>query len=69
MAELDHRWCVSVYTVDPNGILVEFCTTTKALTDDDRKDAERLFADPQPPVMPPPDAKFFRAPARTGAPA
>ncbi|TMK88829.1 MAG: VOC family protein [Actinobacteria bacterium] len=67
VAELDHRWCTSVYTVDPNGILVEFCTTTKALTDEDRREAARLFADPQPPVMPAPDAKFFRAPARTGA--
>ena len=34
---------------------------------EDRREAARLFADPQPPVMPAPDAKFFRAPARTGA--
>src|SRR3954452_20942812 len=67
VAEIDHRWCASVYTVDPNGILVEFCTTTKPFTDDDRRDAVRLFADPEPPVMAPPEAKFHRAPARTGA--
>jgi catechol 2,3-dioxygenase-like lactoylglutathione lyase family enzyme len=67
VAELDHRWCMSVYTVDPNGILVEFCTTTKPFTDDDRRDAARLFADPEPPVMAPPEATFHRAPARTGA--
>lgn len=29
MHELDHGWCRSVYTVDPNGIMVEFCVTTK----------------------------------------
>jgi catechol 2,3-dioxygenase-like lactoylglutathione lyase family enzyme len=28
--EVDHGWCLSVYTTDPNGILVEFCTTTDA---------------------------------------
>src|SRR5262245_37067493 len=26
--EIDHGWCTSIYTVDPNGILVEFCFTT-----------------------------------------
>ncbi|MEE3326324.1 MAG: hypothetical protein VX252_03250, partial [Myxococcota bacterium] len=26
---IDHGWCRSVYTVDPNGIMVEFCVTTK----------------------------------------
>jgi len=67
VAEIDHRWCVSVYTMDPNGILVEFCTTTKAFTEADHKDAERLLADPAPPVLAPPDAKFFQAPARAGA--
>jgi catechol 2,3-dioxygenase-like lactoylglutathione lyase family enzyme len=27
--EADHGWCHSVYFIDPNGIMVEFCTTTK----------------------------------------
>ncbi|MBC8187080.1 MAG: VOC family protein [Proteobacteria bacterium] len=26
--QIDHGWCVSIYTLDPNGILVEFCVTT-----------------------------------------
>ena len=26
--EVDHGWCRSIYTVDPNGIMVEFCVTT-----------------------------------------
>jgi catechol-2,3-dioxygenase len=27
--EADHGWCHSVYFIDPNGIMVEFCTTTR----------------------------------------
>ncbi len=30
MHEIDHGWCNSLYTVDPNGIMVEFCVTTDA---------------------------------------
>lgn len=30
MHEIDHGWCQSLYTVDPNGIMVEFCVTTDA---------------------------------------
>jgi len=26
--EINHGWCTSIYTLDPNGILVEFCVTT-----------------------------------------
>lgn len=26
--EIDHGWAQSLYTVDPNGIMVEFCVTT-----------------------------------------
>jgi len=25
---IDHGWCESIYTLDPNGIMVEFCVTT-----------------------------------------
>jgi catechol 2,3-dioxygenase-like lactoylglutathione lyase family enzyme len=28
--EIDHGWCYSLYTVDPNGIMVEFRVTTDA---------------------------------------
>ena len=28
VVEIDHGWCTSIYTNDPNGIMVEFCTTT-----------------------------------------
>ena len=34
--EIDHNWCHSVYTRDPNGNMVEFCLTTGSFTDADR---------------------------------
>lgn len=51
--EIDHGWCTSIYTVDPNGILVEFCFTTQAMTDADREEALRLLRDPHPPMEAP----------------
>lgn len=30
MHEIDHGWATSLYLVDPNGIMVEFCVTTDA---------------------------------------
>ena len=52
--EIDHGWCTSIYTVDPNGILVEFCTTTQAMTAADREEALRLLKDPHPTLEVPP---------------
>ena len=37
--EIDHNWCHSVYTRDPNGNMVEFCLTTGSFTDEDRNRA------------------------------
>jgi catechol 2,3-dioxygenase-like lactoylglutathione lyase family enzyme len=37
---IDHGWCTSLYANDPNGIMVEFCTTTSTLTPDDRRRAQ-----------------------------
>jgi len=28
--QIDHGWCMSIYMLDPNGIMVEFCVTTDA---------------------------------------
>jgi catechol 2,3-dioxygenase-like lactoylglutathione lyase family enzyme len=50
VAEIDHGWCVSIYTQDPNGILVEFCTDSIGLGPEDRAEAERLLRDPNPPL-------------------
>lgn len=54
VAELDHGWCRSIYCTDPNGILVEFCTTTREFTDADKAEAEALLFDPAPPLKDPP---------------
>lgn len=60
--EIDHVWCTSIYTTDPNGILVEFCTTTRAFTPQDRDDAQRLLADPSPALAKtPPRMQRYRA--------
>lgn len=34
--EIDHNWCHSVYTFDPNGNFVEFCLTTGRFSAEDR---------------------------------
>ena len=42
--QIDHGWCRSVYTLDPNGIMVEFCVTTDAAAfGQDEKEALRLL--------------------------
>jgi catechol 2,3-dioxygenase-like lactoylglutathione lyase family enzyme len=48
VAEIDHGFCISIYTVDPNGVLVEWCADTRLLDQTDHDDAERLLADPNP---------------------
>lgn len=53
VSEIDHGWCTSIYAVDPNGILVEFCTTTQAMTQADRDEALRLLTDSNPPIETP----------------
>jgi catechol 2,3-dioxygenase-like lactoylglutathione lyase family enzyme len=59
--EIDHGWCRSIYTNDPNGILVEFCVSTRAMTADDRAEAERLLTDPTPEIAEPPRSVVHRA--------
>jgi hypothetical protein len=34
MMDVDHGWCHSIYYVDPNGIMVEFCRDTPGFTPD-----------------------------------
>ena len=46
--EADHHWCRSIYTQDPNGIMVEFCVNTRPFNDEDRRDAEERLMDPKP---------------------
>ena len=46
--EADHHWCRSVYTQDPNGILVEFSVNTREFDEADREDARARLWDPNP---------------------
>jgi catechol 2,3-dioxygenase-like lactoylglutathione lyase family enzyme len=39
--EIDHNWCVSIYTTDPNGTLVEFCVTTAPFDERSRARARK----------------------------
>lgn len=51
--ELDHNWCHSIYTRDPNGNMVEFCLTTGSFDKADRGRAlaalEETTMNPSPP--------------------
>lgn len=59
--EIDHGWCTSIYATDPNGILVEFCTSTRAFTDADREAAVGLLDDPSPALDESPPTRIYRA--------
>lgn len=58
--EVDHGFCRSVYTVDPNGILVEWCTDTRPLDDDDRRAAVEALTAAAPSVEPAPKPVFHQ---------
>ncbi len=64
--EVDHHFCLSLYTTDPNGILVEWCADTRPLDDRDRQAAQALLFDPAPAMDPAPIIRFHPAirPAR-----
>jgi catechol 2,3-dioxygenase-like lactoylglutathione lyase family enzyme len=61
VTEIDHGWCTSIYTNDPNGIMVEFCTSTRTLGSADREEALQLLAAASPPVAAAPPSRIFRA--------
>ncbi|MEJ7585192.1 MAG: VOC family protein [Acidimicrobiales bacterium] len=58
--EIDHGFCTSIYTTDPNGILVEWCTDTKPYTDTDRREALALLEAERPALEAPPEPVFHR---------
>jgi catechol 2,3-dioxygenase-like lactoylglutathione lyase family enzyme len=60
VTEVDHGFCTSIYTVDPNGILVEFCCDTRGLDEHDAAEAERLLRDPKPALEPEPPMTVHR---------
>ena len=44
LMEVDHGWCHSLYYVDPNGIMVEFCRDTPGIEPDYEKAKSLLHA-------------------------
>jgi len=67
VTEIDHGWCRSIYTMDPNGILVEFCCTTQEFTAGDRAEAVRLLQDPAPELEAAPELTFHQPTATAPA--
>lgn len=68
VVEINHGWCTSIYIGDPNGIMVEFCTTTVDFTDEDRAEAQRLLVAEKPELEESPEVIFHEpAPATTPA--
>ncbi len=52
--EVDHGFCRSIYTVEVNGTLVEWCLDTRPLDEHDRAHALATILDPTPPLEDPP---------------
>ena len=52
--EIDHNWCHSIYTKDPNGNFVEFCLTTGAFSKADREEALAALSADEPAFSKPP---------------
>lgn len=61
--EIDHNWCHSIYTKDPNDILVEFCLTTAGFTDNDRERALAALDSNDLEFSEPPAAIDFHSPS------
>ena len=59
--EIDHGFCVSIYAVDPNGILVEWCADSRPLNQTDRDEALAMLVDPHPPLGTVPVPVFHQA--------
>jgi catechol 2,3-dioxygenase-like lactoylglutathione lyase family enzyme len=62
--EVDHGFCLSIYTVDPNGILVEWCADTRPLDESDHAEAERLLTAANPPLESDKGVVFHKAASR-----
>ena len=60
--EIDHNWCHSVYTKDPNGNFVEFCLTTGSFTAEDREAALAALTSEKPDFSKPPANVQFHKP-------
>jgi catechol 2,3-dioxygenase-like lactoylglutathione lyase family enzyme len=54
VVEIDHEFCVSIYTNDPDGTLVEWCMDTRPLNEGDRTHAIEAIGNPAPTFDDPP---------------
>ena len=52
--EIDHNWCHSIYTKDPNDNAVEFCLTSGTFTEADRQRALDALSETEFKPSPPP---------------
>jgi len=64
--EIDHGWGTSIYTVDPNGVMVEWCTTTATFSAADREEAAALLTADHPPLETPPQPTIHKAGHKAG---
>ena len=62
VVEIDHGFCVSIYTLDPSRILVEFCTDTAPYTAADARHALEVLTDPAPELEAAPTPQIHLAP-------
>ncbi|MFI5043516.1 MAG: VOC family protein [Acidimicrobiales bacterium] len=61
VVEIDHGFCRSIYTNDPNGTAVEWCLDTRPLDEQDRREAAEVLAQAQPDLEDPPTDITFHA--------
>ncbi len=61
VTEIDHHWCTSIYADDPNGIMVEFCVSTRAFDEDDKTRALAAIDNDNLPDEPAPIIQMHKA--------
>ncbi len=61
VTEIDHHWCTSIYVDDPNGIMVEFCVTTRAFDEEDKRRALQALSEDNLSDEPPPFIQMHKA--------
>ena len=62
VSEIDHEFIRSIYTIDPDGTLVEFTYDTVPLNEQDVEEAHRLLADNNPATEPEYEAVLHKSP-------
>lgn len=67
--EIDHNWCYSIYTADPNGTMVEYCVLTEQFTAGDRARALAALTQDDLPHSAPPAAIRHHNARTDGSPA